>query len=407
MLFIDKEHLHKIPPDCETASVNFTDGRMMAPSKYEKDLDLLRMRVLSANSLISSFQASIELPSSSLPSPSNATNPFRLLHDSSTLLKAQTTKLSLLIINKPFTPSAISTIVSSISTGCLPAVISAFELCRPERYTKFLREHLKQTITRLLHEMAAILETIPTAEEKDAGKEGRTTLANTGVIWEICDFLVSLANDGLANVAAQKAEAYHSLLKDAITELEAWNPDEEEDDGLVTSDSSSSSEHGASREDEGDPSPPLETAVNGMTLTPPPTPSPIRILLTESLATLRLIRLLYPALKKRRILNFPTISSHTLLETHPDATQIKRFDALIKQLGLFSENADELASALYSHDEDDVENQLSVMRENGRKCIDGMRLDWKGGEDEFTAWSGKWMQRLDQGGTPEGNSTSI
>lgn len=371
----------------------------MAPTKYEKDLNLLSTRVLSAKSLISGFQASLASPSPTSPSPSNATNPFRLLNDAATLLKAQTTKLSLLIINKPFTPSAISTIVSSISSECLPALMSAFELCRPERYTKFLREHLKQTIIRLMREMAALLETIPNAEEEDAGKEGRTTLSNTGVIWEICDSMVSIANNGLANVAAQKAEAYHSLLKDAITELEAWDPDEEEDDGLITSNSSSSSEHGVSRNDEGGPSPPLETAMNSMTLTPPPTPSPIRRLLTDSLARLRLIRLLYPALKKRRILTFPAVCASTTLGDLPDSTQIKRFDALMEQLKLFSENADELASALYTHDEDDVENQLSIVRETGRRCVDSMRLNWKSGEDEFTAWSGKWRQRLDEGGT--------
>ena len=370
---------------------------MMAPTKYEKDLNLLSTRILSAKSLISSFQASLGSPSSSSPSPSDATNPFRLLHDAATLLKAQTTKLSLLVINKPFTPSAISTIVSSISSECLPAMMSAFELGRPEQYTEFLREHLKQTITRLMREMAALLETIPGAEEADVGKEGRTTLANTGVIWEICDSMVSVANNGLANVAAQKAEAYHSLLKDAITELETWDPDEEEDDGLITSNSSSSSEHGPSRGDGGDSSPPLETAMNGMMLTPPPTPSPMRRLLTDSLARLRLIRLLYPALKKRRILTFPAVGTSTSLEYLPDATQIKRFDALMDHLGLFSDCADELASALYAHDEDDIKNQLNIVEESARRCIDSIRLDWKGGEDEFTAWSGKWRQRLDEG----------
>ena len=377
----------------------------MAPTKREKDLSNLRAGVDSATSLISSLQASL-ISSSSPPSQSDAPNPFRLLHDASTLLKAQTTKLSLLIINKPFTPSAISTIISSISSECLPALMFAFELCRPEQYTKFLREHLRHSIARLLREMTALLQTIPSAEEQEGiEREGRTTLANTGVVWEICDSLISLANNGIANVAAQKAEAYHSLLKDAVTELEAWDPDEEDDDGLITSNSSSSSEHGVSQEDESRASPPLEAAVNGITLTPPPTPSPIRRLLTDSLATLRLIRLLYPALKKRRILTFPAISASTSLEKLPNSMLIERFDALMEQWNGFSENADELAGALYAHDEDDVVDQLNMVKERGRKCVDGMRVGWKGEEDEFTAWIAKWRQRLDEGGTSQENTT--
>ena len=379
--------------------------RTMASTKREKDLSNLRAGVVSATSLISSLQASLASSSSTSPSQPDAPNPFRLLHDASTLLKAQTTKLSLLIINKPFTPTAISTIVSSISSECLPALMFAFELCKPEQYTKFLHEHLKHNITRLLREMAALLQAIPSVKEQEGvEREGRTTLANTGVVWEICDSLISLANNGLATIAAQKAEAYHSLLKDALAELEAWDPDEEEDDGLITSNSSSSSEHRTSQEDDDGASPPLEAAVNGLTPTPPPTPSPIRRLLTESLATLRLIRLLYPALKKRRILTFPAISASTSLKDLPNSGQVDRLDVLMEQLNGFSENADELAGALYAHDEDEVVEQLGVVKECGRKCVDGMRVGWEGEEDEFTAWSAKWRQRLDECGISQGTT---
>lgn len=371
---------------------------MMASQKQKKDSKSLNATVASANSLIRTFQAGLSAPSSGPQCTSNDLNPLRFLHDASKLLKAQTTKLSLLIINKPFTPSAISTIVNSISSECLPALLSAFELCRPERYTDFLRDHLKQTLTRLLHELAALVSSIPNIGEKGLSApkdDGQGTLANTGVIWEICDSLASVVGDGLVRLATQKAETYHSLLQDAIAELEVWDPDEEEEDGFIETGDSSSSENASGSEDGSGASQPLETAMNGMALTPPPTPSPIRRLLTDTLTNLRLIRLLYPALKKRRISTFPGLSATSAFPDLPDASQITRFDVLMRHLKGFSEHADELAGALYSHDEDDVADRLRLMRAACKECSEEMRLNWTAKEDEFSAWSQKWNERLD------------
>lgn len=378
----------------------------MAPSKHQMDLSVLYTTLASTRSLIATFQTTISSPSSNTSSSTlDAPNALRLLHDASTLLKAQITKLSLLMINKPFTPSAITTIITSITSECLPALVSAFELCRPAQCTNLLHEHLKQSIVRLLREIDALLQTIPAIEEQPFDeKEGRTTLANTGVVWEICDALISIASNGLVNVAAQKAEAFHSLLKDAIAELEDWDPDDEEEDGLLTSETSSS-DHASDGELREGASPPLETAVRGMTLTPPPTPSPLRRLLTDTLANLRLIRLLYPALRKRRVLTFPNISASSALEELPDTAQLIRFDALLRQLGGFSEHADELAGGLYAHDEDEVVDRLRLTRASCKECVNAMRLDWSGKEDEFTAWSKKWNDRFDQGST-EGHLTA-
>ena len=50
--------------------------------------------------------ALVEKTDSSAPRIADAPDPLDVIHDASKLLKAHTTKLSLLVINKPFTPSA-------------------------------------------------------------------------------------------------------------------------------------------------------------------------------------------------------------------------------------------------------------------------------------------------------------
>lgn len=363
----------------------------MVLDKFQRDLSQLRATIHSTTSLITTFQSSLISPGAPVSSISNPRHPLRLLHDASSLLKAQTTKLSLLILNKPFTPSAITTIIKSISTQCLPALMSALELCQPKQYTSFLRELLKGQVARILREMRLLLESIPT-EDADAGeKEGRSTLANAGVLWEVCDALVSLANDGMVQLAAQKAESYHALLKDAIAELEKWDPDEEDDDDVF--EDSVSSESDAEQSEEA-ASPPTAT-LNAMTLTPPATPTPIRRLQTETLSTLRLIRLLYPALTKRRIRTFPPMSSSITPPTLPSNAQVAAFDALLNRLQDFSEAADALAGSLYGHDEDGVERDLEALKCMAISCVEEARQNWSGTEDEFSTWGEKWKERME------------
>lgn len=264
--------------------------------------------------------------------------------------------------------------------------MSALELCRLEAYTVFLRDSIRAHIARVLREMKLLLDTIP-FDGETAEQEGRNTLANTGVLWETCDALTALSENGLVNLALAKAESYYALLKDAIAELEEWEPDEDDDDedDPFGSDASST-------ESENKP-PPSVSAKSVMT--PPPTPSPIKRLHADALAALRLIRLLYPAFKKRRIQSFPAITCQTTLSDLPSGAQIEGFDSLLKRLQYFSEATDGLAESLYNRDEESAEAGLEAMKRAAAESIQKMRLDWEGAEDEFSTWSGKWKERLD------------
>lgn len=250
--------------------------------------------------------------------------------------------------------------------------------------------------------MTTLLGTIPTNEaalagSTGSGKEegGRDTLPSTGVIWEVCDAMTSLASDGLAELAAKKADAYHALIKDAIAELEEWIPDGEEDDPFGIESSNGSEEDENVTDEDASLTPPT-TALNTLTLTPPTTPTPIRQMYEQALVILRLIRLLYPALRKRRIQNFPPITSSTPQDQLPTPWEIQTFDNLMKFLRTFSEAADELAGALYNQDEEAASGGLVAIKMNACECLGGVNLSWHRKEDEFTAWVKKWKERLNE-----------
>ena len=371
-----------------------------ASSKASSDLLTLHTTVNSTIALLATFQASLSSKNPQPPEIADPPNPLRLLSDACSLLKAQTTKLSLLIMNKPFTPTAITFILKNFSSEYLPALMTALELCTPQQYTAFLGDHVRANLSRIMREMISLLGLIPTNEKalsrpNATGKDGedRNTLSSTGVMWEVCDSMISLASNGLVELAAKKADAYHALIKDAIAELEEWNPDEEEADPFG-SETSTDSEDEEKDENQDPPESPPSAALNTLTLTPPATPTPIRQIYEQSLATMRLIRLLYPALRKRRILAFPPLTSLTSSDQLPALWQVQTFDDLMGYLRTFSEVSDELAGALYSQDEDEATESLRTVKMHAKRCLEDVSLNWVRKEDEFTDWSKKWTQRL-------------
>ena len=358
----------------------------MAPSKEADNLATLRANLSSTKALIQSFQAALQSPTTPPSTIQDPPNPLALLSDASQILKAQTTKLSLLILNKPFTPSAITFILNSLSNSCLPGLISALEICPATKYTRLLHEHIRSTLLKIMMELLSLIASIPSDERGVELSTGRNTLASTGVLWAECDKMMELASSGVVSLAIQRTEDYHGLLKDAIQELEEWDPDEDTDSD--TDSLSSNKQKPAS----------TPTADNLASTLEDLSISRVAILRKHTLVTLRTIRVIYPALKKRRISTFPNITSASTPESLPTSTQIDALDSLIDQAKGFTEAADEIAGALYEGDEEQVERRLRALRESAEACAAGVKKGWKGEEDEFTGWAEKWVARLEEVG---------
>lgn len=235
-------------------------------------------------------------------------------------------------------------------------------------------------------ELLSLIASIPSDEHGIETSTGRNTLASTGVLWAECDKMVELASKGLISLASQRTEDYHGLLKDAIQELEEWDPNEDTDSD--TDSASSNKQKPTSTPTADNPASELGELYI----------SSIGTLRKRILLTLRTVRVIYPALKKRRISTFPNITSASTLKSLPMSTHIDTLDSLIDQAKGFTDAADEIAGALYEGDVEQVERRLRALRESAEGCAKGVKKGWKGEEDEFTGWAQKWTARLEEVG---------
>lgn len=359
----------------ERLSMNARDIKLpteMSPPNGSEHLSTLQDCVASTNALLKSFEADLKTPvvcplKNTVTDPPQ--NPLLLLCSAASILKAQTTKLSLLFLNSPFTPPAITDILKSLSASCLPALMTALELCPPGTHSALLHNHVRTLLSRAIQAFSALLAAIPQQNNEGSSisrEQHGSILSATGTLWETCDGMTQLASTGLSALAIEKLKNLHSLIKDAIAELEEWDPTKDDDDSGT-----------ASNPDDSDPLP----------IPPSRTPQ----LLHLTLCLLRQIRRLYPAIKKRRLSTFPPL---TLLSSTPppSPSQIQTIDIILTALADFSSIADELACALYFHDDEEVLRLLSYMRAQACDCIRLVMLDWRGEEDSFSIWVRKWVE---------------
>lgn len=368
-------------------------AKMSTPNGSDH-LSTLRACIASIQALLKNFEASLKTPITD-PPKNIVNNPHQnslaLLSTAAIVLKAQTTKLSLLILHSPFTPSAITHILTSLSATCLPALMTALELCPPSTNSALLHNHVRTILSRAFRAISALLLVVlPQQDDKrsnsTAHQRREKTLAATGMLWETCDAMAHLASEGLPALAIEKLDTSHSLLKDAIAELEEWDPNEEEDKDDPDTDS----------DDASDPLP-----------NPLPSSSQTPHLLNLSLRLLRQIRLLYSSLKKRRLRSFPPLTLLSSSSSEPTLSQIKTLDTIITAFGDdFTSTADELACALYSHNDKEVLRLLLFLRGKACASLEVVVMDWRGEEDEFSVRARKWVELFREMDIGEGMMTA-
>ncbi|KAL8731985.1 MAG: hypothetical protein Q9181_004122 [Wetmoreana brouardii] len=351
--------------------------------------------------LLERFQTSLSAPTAPSPilEPPNA---LSVLHDSSSLLRAQTTKLSLLLLNKPFTASAIASIITSFNGEILPSLMAVDEICCERRYSHSLHNEIRSQLRDLLPGLLALIGQIPKDEIQIGGLERKREeiLKYTGHVWQACDRLIRLADLGIVGLAVEKAEAYYALLKDAVEEVEGWNPDDEEEDDLFDESNSESDverkANGARRS--GDSY--MDGKMHSIQLSDQP-PGLDALQITDMHATkdsalkaLKLIRMLYPAVLKRRISIFPPFTRTSSLTDIPPRAHLEILDHLLRHLHQLSEETDEMAGALYGRDVIEVRRRLEALKALARECFEGVKKDWGGKDDEFSIWIAKWDGRV-------------
>lgn len=200
--------------------------------------------------LIDQFSASVARSTDqpSVPAeeelPSSTPSPLALLSASAASLKAQSTRLSLLTLTPPFTPSAASKILSTLNSSVLPSLLTAALLIVNEdrKYTASFSAEVGSLVKGILRDLHTLISCVEgrskhadPKEQLDEQQKHNVTEA-VGRVWESCDELVALADGGIGAFIVKKAEMWLGLIKDAVEELGEWDPEEDGVDGLFGED---------------------------------------------------------------------------------------------------------------------------------------------------------------------------
>ncbi|KAI4609432.1 hypothetical protein J4E80_008682 [Alternaria sp. BMP 0032] len=354
-----------------------------------KDLRSLIDLTKTTQALLTHYQSSLA-PTKDAASTSETeiADPLDVIRASTKLLKSHTTTLSLLLINPPLTPSAIIAKIGDVTSGPLNSMVTAASYV-PQEGQKgdigdIMRTEVKAQVRRLLGTWGEVLamilkmaETRQSAKGKDTGpteSEKQEVLSSTGVLWDVCDALLKLCEDGVVGLVVKKAQEHRAVLLDAIEELKEWGEDVDDDDDEA---------EGSDDEDE----------IFGASNKIGKDNKELKELLDTSVKKLKMIGMLYQALIKRRLKTYP--ASSTLEPTAATSPPCKKLDALVYTLKTIPETVDDIAGAFYDLDEDEAKETLEKCCGEANSAIELVRQSWAGEDDEFTAWSGKWATALE------------
>ncbi|KAK0702848.1 hypothetical protein B0T21DRAFT_378129 [Apiosordaria backusii] len=338
-------------------------------------------------------------------SPTNGSlDALSLAHDSAILIRAHATKISLLIINEPFTPTAITKVVRELIAGPLPALVASSQECTAERYTRVIHKDLAWRVARVLKELRDLLSQIPKDGKilKDAKKNasagaagGKGSIAATGLLWAACDDLMAFCKRGFSGNLVYKVDQLRETLKDVMEELKEWgeetgddedeDDDEESDDGVaqVANDLASTSiSANASTQAM------LDDLMNSESYIPRDDPDKIRERLESCLRRLRLTSLLYQAAAKRRLKPLP----HT--PPTSDSNVPARLDEVLALMKGIPERFGNLAMAFYELDPVEIDRLMDQCFFDAFAASELLVKPWNGQKDEFTDWALKFQVEI-------------
>ncbi|KAJ5257975.1 hypothetical protein N7524_009531 [Penicillium chrysogenum] len=346
-------------------------------------------------SLIGQFQTALTtLPTGAAEAAKDA-EALPLLTASSSALKAHVTKLSLLAITSPFTHSAVGTVLRELNESVLPSLVTAALLVTPAQYTKAFHSEVLLLVKTSLTELSALVREVKLVgekkyqEKKDTGKESSVTKSEkdavtlaTGRVWDTCDATIDVANKGVVGFVMRRVEQWRDLVRDAVEEIEDWDP-EEEDDGFfddVLSDDGKGGDYKGEDDDEDDEE---ETAA----------------LQEHKKSTLRFLKPIaqaYPAIINNRLKN----AGNTPLAS---SSGVKKLESLMLNLQAIPGDVDEAAGALYEANFETSAQYLRKTRKWATQAVELVASPWGSADvkddapaDKFATWSKTWLKVIDE-----------
>ncbi|KAJ5280637.1 hypothetical protein N7478_006009 [Penicillium angulare] len=349
--------------------------------------------------LINQFQETLSPPSlaQSTQPPSKDGKALPLLTASSSALKAQVTKLSLLAISTPFTHSAIVNVLRACNDSVLPSLLTATLLVNPAEYTTAFHTEVLVLSKGILTEFATLVKCVKAiSENKDQTKkqnpgkkeaelpktEKDSITSATGRVWDACDALTHIATNGVVGFITHRVEQWRDLVQDAVDELENWDPEEDDDDFFddILGDDAGEKSDGAESDKDSDKD--TEALAEHK---------------KSSLRFLKPILQVYPAIIKNR---FKTIQD----EAFTASGDVARLEKLLLHLKSIPDQVDEAAGALY---EDDIDLSVKFLLKTQKKAsqaVESAKLPLDSNDaksdgttgDKFSVWSSTWSKVMDE-----------
>ena len=318
--------------------------------------------------LISQFSGALSAAPTH-PQSSTTHSPLPLLKASSTALKQNVTRLSLLTLTPPFATAAVGPLLNALNTSILPSLVTASHLITPATYTKAFSTEAASLTAQCLSDLKALVELISQHATSPPAKKVSTTEKNavtqaTGQVWARCDALTAFADGGLAGFMTQRVGQWLELMRDAVKELEDWDPEEEVGDDPFGIDDSFDNED----EDEKDDSTPApEENTNNAD----------RAILqagvkAEALKVLtRIPQSIHVVLKQR------LSPSHLLPAANLSPAQRSTLDTIVTRTRKISESIDESAEAMYMGDLERCLKMAGEARSLAISVVESVQEPWK------------------------------
>ncbi|KAL1963269.1 hypothetical protein VTN77DRAFT_8492 [Rasamsonia byssochlamydoides] len=347
------------------------------------------------------FQSALSAPPAKADTNTNTSDskkppePLQLLSTSATALRSHVTKLSLLAINTPFTPSALSTVLSAVNDSVLPSLVTAALLVTPDEHTKAFAAEVRVLTRTVLREFSSLVEEVRNIAKKKnerdeelAQSEKDVVTTATGRVWDACDSLTQLVGKGVVGFVVRRVEEWRDLVKDAIDELAEWDPDEEEDDfddNLLDGDDDGDDDANGTKNDTQDKDETATAALHAQK--------------KSTLRVLKPIGQIYPAIISNRLKKGGlTASDSSASSTLPPRAHIPKLESLTSDLQAIPGYIDEAAGSLY---ESNLANSVLYLRKAKESAERAMRLvtfPWGGEpeEDKLTTWSRTWLKVMDE-----------
>ncbi|CAK7225224.1 hypothetical protein SCUCBS95973_005789 [Sporothrix curviconia] len=367
-------------------------------------------------------------PSSGASSPATWDPPsdfdaFALARDASSLIRAHGTKISLLMINEPFTPSAIGKVIKELDAIVL-SLGSAAQHCYGDRYTNHVRQEMARRCMGVLEQTQHLLNAIPrdgrvvpeaqrtggagtgtSSRQQSKAMADRGSYTKIGILWGECDGLIGFCNGGVDGYLVKVVNQLAEQLKDEQEELREWGDEEDEDgDGdyadFDDGDVSDSGYDDGEEEDgpQGNNNDATQAMLDALMNTrhiPPDDPNGLRPRLETAIKKIRLVLLLCRAFTKRRLTKpaLPSLPAPT-----PEGQVATRLDGAITALQTTTNLFEDLAAAFYKLNVAEVDAVMSQCFDAAVSVSSQLSRPFvssgDSSSDPFTEWATKFESEI-------------